>query len=42
MSQRAGNLTVWPDGKIVAIKVYLNPDEGRAAAERVAHERADG
>jgi ketosteroid isomerase-like protein len=32
----------WEKGLIVEVTVYLDPDEARAAAERLAEERADG
>ena len=36
---RNGWVTTWDGGKIVRTTMYTDLDEGRAAAERLAHER---
>jgi ketosteroid isomerase-like protein len=33
------HVSEWAEGKIVRVTVYLDPDEARAAAERLAEER---
>jgi ketosteroid isomerase-like protein len=39
VQQQRGWVTVWVGSKVVHHAVYDHPDEGRAAAERLAHER---
>jgi ketosteroid isomerase-like protein len=39
VEQRVAHLTTWANGRIEWFKVYLDPDEARAAAERLAEER---
>ena len=39
VEQRAAHLITWANGKIVCLKHYPDPDEARAAAERLAQER---
>jgi hypothetical protein len=39
---RYGAVTEWVDGLIVRNTTYTDIDEARAAAERLAEERADG
>jgi ketosteroid isomerase-like protein len=39
VEQRAGHLITWANGKIEWFKHYPDPDEARAAAERLAQER---
>jgi ketosteroid isomerase-like protein len=39
VEQRVAHLTTWTNGKIEWFKHYPDPDEGRAAAERLAQER---
>ncbi len=40
VEQRVAHLTTWTNGKIEWFKHYPDPDEARAAAERLAQERA--
>jgi len=40
VEQRVAHLTTWANGKIEWFKHYPHPDEARAAAERLAQERA--
>jgi ketosteroid isomerase-like protein len=40
VEQRVAHLTTWANGKIEWFKHYPDPDEARAAAERLAQERA--
>jgi ketosteroid isomerase-like protein len=40
--QREGWVWTWVDGLIVSHTIYQDIDEARAAAERLAQERADG
>jgi ketosteroid isomerase-like protein len=40
--ERQGWVMVVVDGMVVRVTVYRDPDEARAAAERLAQERADG
>jgi ketosteroid isomerase-like protein len=42
VEQRRAMVTTWVGGRIQQLKAYADPDEARAAAERVAQERADG
>jgi len=42
VEQRRGLVVVWAGGKAEWLKAYLDIDEARAAAERLAQERADG
>jgi ketosteroid isomerase-like protein len=39
VEQRVAHLTTWAEGKIEWFKVYADPDEARAAAQRLARER---
>ena len=39
LERRYGLVATWTDGRIARAKNYLDPDEGRAAAERLAEER---
>jgi len=39
VDQRAAHLITWTNGKIERFKHYPDPDEARAAAERLAQER---
>jgi ketosteroid isomerase-like protein len=39
VEQRAAHLITWANGKIEWFKHYPDPDEARAAAERLAQER---
>ena len=39
VEQRVAHLTTWTNGKIEWFKHYPDPDEARAAAERLAEER---
>ena len=39
VEQRVAHLTTWTNGKIEWFKHYRDPDEARAAAERLAQER---
>jgi len=39
VEQRVAHLTTWANGKIERVRTYLDPDEARAAAERLAQER---
>ena len=39
VEQRVAHLSTWTDGKIEWFKHYPDPDEARAAAERLAEER---
>jgi ketosteroid isomerase-like protein len=39
VEQRVAHLTTWTNGKIEWFKHYPDPDEARAAAERLAQER---
>jgi len=39
---RIAQVHTWADGKVVRITGYQDIDEARAAAERLAQERADG
>lgn len=41
VEQRRGWITLWAQEKIERVTVYLDIDEARAAAERLAQERAD-
>ena len=40
VEQRVAHLTTWTNGKIESFKAYPDLDEARAAAERLAQERA--
>ena len=40
--ERHASVSVWAEGKINRVINYTDIDEGRAAAERLAQERADG
>ena len=42
LRQRQGWVMTLLDGIIMRVTAYLDPDEARAAAERLAQERADG
>jgi hypothetical protein len=42
VEQRLGQVFIWASSKIDWAKAYRDPDEARAAAERLAQERADG
>jgi hypothetical protein len=39
VEQRVAHFTTWANSKIEWFKVYPDPDEARAAAERLAQER---
>jgi hypothetical protein len=39
VEQRRGWITLWARDKIERVTIYLDPDEARAAAERLAQER---
>ena len=39
VEQRVAHLTTWANGKIERVRTYLDPDEARAAAKRLARER---
>jgi len=39
VEQRALQVWIWANGKLEWLKAYANPDEARAAAERLARER---
>lgn len=39
VEQRVAHLTTWANGKIERVRTYLDPDEARAAGERLAQER---
>ncbi|SRR5271168_1918327 len=42
VEQRSANVALWVSSRIEWFKTYLDPEEARAAAERLARERADG
>jgi ketosteroid isomerase-like protein len=42
VTTRYGSVGVWDDGLLVRVTNYLDIDQARATAERLAQERADG